>query len=854
LEDAILVDMSKYGGSGKTSSILLKIIHHMNNKDFKSNSDFLILTLKKNICDMIITRGNFINNNTFSKDNVRTYESLFSSIMKLNNTQCNSAKIASLSSIQIIKKKSVNELKSIKFLTNVKLVIINDKHITKLQKNVVFELKKKLDFKLICIFDFLNLNALNLNALNLTYARYYFAENYRCDTNAINKPSIYINTASEICKKIVDEINTKKYAIENIAIVCFNKKGDIFYKLINIFAKNNINIVKYYSESPNDHDDSDIYALPEKGKINFCDVNGIKGMEFDKIIIIDFYIDMTKKTTYYEDYNKFLHKWDYIMSRSKNEIMICMDKNKIYYNIIFSKYQIPISNILKDVKIVTPMNYYYNDIEKITLNKEYFGDDALLNIHNQLKIKEKTEKLFDIGTVIIDNSTIDEIFLKYVFEYYYSIFHGTKLDMLSHLDDYLTKYIFVGDNANDLEKFMDKLLLTKFELTTIEHIYKFKNKFNEIDKIIFEQIVHKSIDKMNSSFSLMVHNENNNIVIIDKLKKYCQNIKHCINNDKVEWNILKLLNKIYDFNKKKEELTLIIINLKHIINNIKSFVCSLKNGYKFKIKTIHPNLLIMSTIDIILENGIIIKIIYTDKVTMVHKLQIFLQYHCYYNKWSNTKSLNKIEIWNFKTGIRHQLDFDPVFSNLDVSYGISILCNRKLENIIFVYDLETTGLNVKLCEIIERYFHEMCHDVEFSSGIIKPKGVVSKEIQDLTGITKKDIDGGENVIIMKKQMTNFLAQCRNPIFIAHNGNVFDHQIMKNYKVMTNDCKYLDCRMLIRQVSVNKVKGESLKEIYEIVMGYKYKGKAHRARADVMMLLDIFKKLDINEKFLMDLMN
>jgi hypothetical protein len=31
------------------------------------------------------------------------------------------------------------------------------------------------------------------------------------------------------------------------------------------------------------------------------------------------------------------------------------------------------------------------------------------------------------------------------------------------------------------------------------------------------------------------------------------------------------------------------------------------------------------------------------------------------------------------------------------------------------------------------------------------------------------------------------------------------------------------------------------------MGYKYKGKAHRARADVIMLLDIFKKLKIDGK-------
>jgi hypothetical protein len=63
---------------------------------------------------------------------------------------------------------------------------------------------------------------------------------------------------------------------------------------------------------------------------------------------------------------------------------------------------------------------------------------------------------------------------------------------------------------------------------------------------------------------------------------------------------------------------------------------------------------------------------------------------------------------------------------------------------------------------------------------------------------------------------------------------------------------LDSRQIIRQLSQNKVGGESLTDTYKIVLEHDYKGKAHRARADVIMVLDIFNKIGITETMLLQM--
>lgn len=281
--------------------------------------------------------------------------------------------------------------------------------------------------------------------------------------------------------------------------------------------------------------------------------------------------------------------------------------------------------------------------------------------------------------------------------------------------------------------------------------------------------------------------------------------------------------------------------LENHINKIKRLALLTRHCTFFK-NVSHPNLKIYGIIDMLFEDTIIF--LKFGNVSIVDKINSFLLFHCYHNKW-NTKL--SFEIWDLNSGTSYIISFKNTLSNFDISLALSLKFNIKMENLIFVYDLETTGLNVKSCEIIERHFHEITHNTQISNGVIKPYKYVPPIVLSITGITKKELRNGEQLSLFKSQIKLILDNSVNPIFIAHNGNVFDHKIMKKQFILNDKCKFLDSRMVIRQLSDIPIKNESLSEIYKKILGKKFSGKAHRAKEDVIMLLHIFNKLGITEE-------
>ena len=93
-------------------------------------------------------------------------------------------------------------------------------------------------------------------------------------------------------------------------------------------------------------------------------------------------------------------------------------------------------------------------------------------------------------------------------------------------------------------------------------------------------------------------------------------------------------------------------------------------------------------------------------------------------------------------------------------------------------------------------------------------------------------------------MNTIFEKCKEPIFIAHNGNSFDHKIMRYYDIFDESTKTLDSRsilnLLITKDNIDSCKLGDIFKFYcdEDVI-------SHRAKADVYMLIKIFEKLCIN---------
>jgi DNA polymerase III epsilon subunit-like protein len=173
-----------------------------------------------------------------------------------------------------------------------------------------------------------------------------------------------------------------------------------------------------------------------------------------------------------------------------------------------------------------------------------------------------------------------------------------------------------------------------------------------------------------------------------------------------------------------------------------------------------------------------------------------------------------------------------------------------------MYDLETTGLaySGKKIDIIERHFEEYSTSIEFSSGLLKPVYVpfIPFEITNLTGINKEMVyEYGSSFDDFKKEIDIILKYCNKPIFIAHNGNSFDHKILIERNILNHDkCILLDSKVIIRLFLNDPITNKGLSDIFKYLFGFI--PTIHRAKSDVKMLISIFEKLNITKEKILKL--
>ena len=837
--------------------------------------------------------------NLFNTINIRTIHSLCGAIFKKlfnkGTENLNTLIYATRENLLNIERK---ELLKINCLKNIKFIFIDEaQDINKYQYDLVKLLSEKLDVSLILVGDpnqaiygfqggsdtFLLMHNENKNYLNNNYRSTKeiidFCNYLRPHETLPNmeygklkngmKPKIINDTIEKLKIRILDEIKNDEYDLKDIAIIGPVKKSrpsangnykSFGLQLIRQFLDdNNIKYVTHYKDGDEDEKYTKDFK-PKDGYLNIMTAHGSKGLEFKKVLILNYHFHTFTKKPSEKEYNNFKFLWYVALTRAIEKLIIFVDNTK---DVFYELFKIPEELYIREGKILNkkpdriifagemvPESFSVTEIIK---NNEYFDE----------KVKYDFKKKFNF---IIEKEEIFENFNKI------SIFEEEKYSSLygDFIEKLFTYYYFL--NKNKLDEFV------KNEIKNLNNIFIVKKSYFRVFRSLCNKNFVMSIDDEYIMYIDMIDkdsltNEEYNFVykiIYEKLKSNV--IQFYIENDVFDYNkeyLIKLNEKllllekneeilfeicVYFYQFKNEAKVLLKYDFTNNINSLRYYFDFINdyskkciNGYEFQKKTIHSNLSIIGIIDVLIENKIV-DIKFTNSMSDDYVIQVLLYYNNYFQDWKPDKNL---EIWNFKDGFKYMIKFDGNINNWDLNCFLCDILKIKMINNVFILDLETNNIDeneycfdLENIEIIDRYVYEFNLDYVISEGLIKNNYKLTT-----THITKITEDMMQNVSdtldTFKNDMKKINNYCNNPTFIAHNGNMFDFKILQNVKILEKENRYVDTKNVFRLFVKDKnFKSNKLIDIYNYLFNIQHEQK-HRAKEDVFLIVEILKYLKIN---------
>jgi hypothetical protein len=782
-------------GGGKTTAIIKKIICHKLKNDLQCNNNFLIVTFSRKACTDFKQRGNSIIPSTFDEKNVKTIHSLANSISKkINKKECNSVDIIVASVINIIKTESVESLKTLNSLAKLKLIIVDEaQDISATQYEFIKNLSEKLGTYLILVGDpnqniYQFQNGSDKYLIEHKGQEYSLIKNHRSTQEIVDvvnlfrpwkhkfpsmisgnklngrKPVIYCGDIKNYLTKILlNEIKTSKYKLDEIAIIGPVKKSNSskdgqllnigLQYFVNLFNEHKIKYIQHYSASSKDAEVVNEHFETKPDHINLFTIHGSKGLEFKKVILLNFHLSTYGRVPNNDDYNKFRYLWYVGISRAKEELVILVDKNKKIWNVhglinnlhLFElKGENPyFAPLIFDNKLQQPLLF----VTELIKNKNIFTEEDLLYLNNNLNFSTQISTIYDVSKEeYFDFNKYSDLYGLYIeklAEYYYCKNNNKVFKTVQNIKNGLSNIVWIDNEfsitAISLLKKLGQTLNTYFVMS-LQQINKIKDFLNNAEMHLFEELKIMLNNDFICLFTLWIKNPN-----ISYDTKYicslCDNILTGQTTD-ILYELFEISFYFYQINseskylwdKRKDFYDKMIDLLRPTIKNIENYMNKYDGKLNFQeyIKSDYIETMngIIDAYDYL--NNKIIEFKFVKNVSLLHYLQIFL-YNCILNP--DWKKFAIMEIINFYDGTKHKLDFNPLITHFDLLNKLIQLINKvdktkKITNICLVYDLEATGLienkqNGEIYpDIIERCFYEPKLNICIDDGLVKPLDII----------------------------------------------------------------------------------------------------------------------------------
>lgn len=904
-------------GCGKTRTIIEYCINKYRNNLISGASSFIILSFSKKAQLDFVARGKKSSVPTlFTQKNIRTLHSLAALIAKTVYLKSSS----SVNTIILTTYKNMcNEHQPFKIdtvpeLADCKFIIVDEaQDISQNQYNFICCLANKLAVPLIMVGDpnqnifqfqggsdqflvnhsknvyFLTHNYRSSNEI-VSFCNYLRPHNYLAKMVAANnishtKPIIYHDSIVKILQNIIEEVTNNECEPEEIAIIGpvrisnetpENKYLSVGLQLIcNNLAKHGIKFVKYFNEGDGDTKDNDKNAKIEKGHVNIFTCHGSKGLEFKKVLVINYHFTTNTRIPTESDYNKFRYLWYVTLSRAIDKMVIYVDNTKKIFPEIYA-----VPNFLYTVK-GTPLLEYDKDryhfqnekreksftVTQLLNDNNYFNETTFVEFGMKFRYLLKKDRMYEVdGSEVHEYSKYAMLYGQYteeLFKYYFYKNSGRLKELVDEeINRKVTNMILLdNENSSVYQNLLKKNIISENNNIFVDQIVKSQLTPHEYDMIMkWRDMLGNSNIITVYMISELIYYDNEYImtlykellepagrrgeqVLFEIILYYYQIDNECK-------YILK-----FDFTKHLASISRYYEKIESVANKY----IDERRDFIFQKIVRHKNIDIVGAIDI-LDGNKIIENKFVGTITEKHVIQVLLYYNCLYQNWGPTQEL---EIWNFKDGFCYTIIFDDKITNWQLNTFLCDIIKVKMTKNIFIMDLET---NTKIPatttthdifnndpanhEIIDRYIYEYNFDYCYSEGLIKNQYPL--QTTHITGITQSDLRDADDFKVFVDEMRILFSYCEEPIFIAHNGMRFDFNIMCHYDLMNlKGIKALDTlhlfRLFIKDTNVSNKLIDSYNYLFDTNMT-----QTHRAKGDTMLIVDILKKVNLTADELVEM--
>ena len=529
-----------------------------------------------------------------------------------------------------------------------------------------------------------------------------------------DKPIIFNGSYDEILEHIKKEIENHPNK-EEIAIIGPVKKakaipskdGPYYYNIglqliCNYLSKNNIDFTKHYNENSGENSDIKNDFEIKKGFVNILTAHGSKGLEFQKVLVVNYHFKTQSKEPTEEEYENFKFLWYVALSRAISKMIIYVDETKEVFKQI---YDVP-KNLytvegkgFKNVKsnFSQPIIDTEFSVTKIINDNKYFNENVLYDFCQTFKYKLTNRKLFD-NVLDLNNIAIHEHskfsslygeFIELLFMFYYYKNKNQIKEFIEKLKNDLINSIICVDVKyspiiNSLSKkgivdssgcfYYDeidrlKLSISEYEFITFCHSIVKNNKIIVYVKIdLFEYDENYIVNLIDSLEH--ISNENNTITIYENqpISNENQPITNCENQPITSYEKIIFKIKLYFYQIENECKYLLSYNFTKNLESLSIYYEKLDSlakkcdNFEFQVKVKHTNINLVGFIDI-LHNNKIIELKFVTMISEKHVIQTLLYYN---NKFQDWKIPKDIEIWNFFNGLCYKPIFNekPIINNV----------------------------------------------------------------------------------------------------------------------------------------------------------------------------------------------